>query len=702
MSFNAMTNLFSPLRHVHARSSGRMAYFGGGTSSAPTEQTITQTNIPEEFKPYFERMLGRAEAQTLQPYQPYGAPRVAQSSQFGDIGASQTMTRNLAQSGTPYVSEAAGMTRGAAQGAMGLASMAPYQFSQYGGFQAGQATPYAGFQAGQASPYAGFQATQGQEFGGFQAGQAQPFADFQQTQGQEFGGFQATQVSPYAGFQATQGREFGAFQAGQAQPFSDFQETRADPFADFAEAGYQEFQYSPTVDFGGSEVSRYMDPYMQQVVDVQKRRATEDYDIARQGRNARAVEAGAFGGSRQAVQESLAERDLLERQGELQARGLSTAYTDAQRMFEADRAARMGQQQAQAAEAARVQGGLAGEAARVQQARAAELARVQGVSQEEAARVQQARAAELARTQGIGIEEAARIQQAQAAEAARVQGMSQEEAARVQQAQAAELARTQGISVDEASRIQQARAAEAARVQGMSQEEAARVQQARAAELARTQGIGIDEASRIQSARAAEAARVQGMTRDEFARVQQAQAAELARTQGIGLDEAARVQQAQAAELARTQGISLDEAARIQAAQASELARVQGAQAGENRSAQQFGLDALGFYSGQAGQLANLGEQERAAQIQNAQMLEAIGQAQRGEAQAGLDIGYQDYLRQQGYPQEQLGFYSDILRGLPVANVGTSSTQGYQSYNPLQQALGAGLSGLSLYKAYQG
>lgn len=603
--------------------------------SAPTNQTITQTNIPEEFKPYFERLVGRVEEQSLQPYQPYGAPRIAQSGQFADIGASQNITRGLAATGTPYLNEAQGMVRNAAQGAAGLASMAPYQFSQYGGFQANQARPYAGFTASSATPYAGFTAAQGQEFGGYQAGQAQPFSDFQ----------------------ATQGREFGGYQAGQAQPFSDFQATQAQPFSDFNEAGYNEFSFGPAGEFSGSSVSQYMDPYMQNVVDVQKRRAQEDYDIARQGRSARAVQAGAFGGSRQAVQESLAERDLLNRQGDLQAQGLSTAYGDAQKMFEADRAARMSQQQAQAGEAARVQSGIAGEAARVQQARAAELARTQGIGVEEAARIQQSRAAELARTQGIGIEEAARVQQAQAAEAARVQGMSQEEQARVQQA--------------------------------------------RAAELARTQGIGIDEAARVQSAQAAEAARLQSMDQQELARVQQAQAAELARTQGISVDEAARVQAARAAELARTQGIGIDEAARVQAARASELARVQGAQAGENRAGQEFGLNALGFYTDQAGNLAKLGEQGRAAQIQNAQLLEAIGRAQQGEAQAGLDMGYQDYLRQQGYPQEQLGFYSDILRGLPVANIGTQNQQNYQSYNPLQQALGAGLSGLSLYKAFQ-
>jgi hypothetical protein len=44
---------------------------------------------------------------------------------------------------------------------------------------------------------------------------------------------------------------------------------------------------------------------------------------------------------------------------------------------------------------------------------------------------------------------------------------------------------------------------------------------------------------------------------------------------------------------------------------------------------------------------------------------------------------------------------ADMLQGLPVAAASSQTQQGYQSYNPLQQALGAGLSALSLYKAYQ-
>jgi hypothetical protein len=138
-----------------------------------------------------------------------------------------------------------------------------------------------------------------------------------------------------------------------------------------------------------------------------------------------------------------------------------------------------------------------------------------------------------------------------------------------------------------------------------------------------------------------------------------------------------------------------------QQAQAGERERVQtGAEASRQFGAGQ-GLAALGAAGTEAGRLVALGEQERASQIQNAQLLEAIGRAQQGETQAGLDIGYQDFLRQQGYPAEQLGFYSDVLRGLPVAAASTQNQQGYQSYNPTQQALGAGLSALSLYRAFQ-
>ena len=96
------------------------------------------------------------------------------------------------------------------------------------------------------------------------------------------------------------------------------------------------------------------------------------------------------------------------------------------------------------------------------------------------------------------------------------------------------------------------------------------------------------------------------------------------------------------------------------------------------------------------GQLATMGGSRRAADIQNAQLLEGIGRSQLGEKQAELDMGYQDYLTQQNFTKDQLGFLSNILQGVPIQP--NQQIANFQSYNPLQQALGAGIAGLGLYR----
>ena len=80
-----------------------------------------------------------------------------------------------------------------------------------------------------------------------------------------------------------------------------------------------------------------MDPFLQNVVDIAKREAVRDEEAAVQGRAAQAVGAGSFGGTRQALVESEAERNLAERLGDIQARGLSTAFQNAQQSAEAQR-----------------------------------------------------------------------------------------------------------------------------------------------------------------------------------------------------------------------------------------------------------------------------------------------------------------------------------------------------------------------------
>ncbi len=98
-------------------------------------------------------------------------------------------------------------------------------------------------------------------------------------------------------------------------------------------------QYNPTT-FTGSAAQQYMSPYMQNVVDVQKRQARTDFDRSQAGRDAQAVNAGAFGGSRRGVVDALAQEGLQRQLGDIQATGQQQAFEQAARQFEADRSDR--------------------------------------------------------------------------------------------------------------------------------------------------------------------------------------------------------------------------------------------------------------------------------------------------------------------------------------------------------------------------
>ena len=117
-------------------------------------------------------------------------------------------------------------------------------------------------------------------------------------------------------------------------------------------------------------------------------------------------------------------------------------------------------------------------------------------------------------------------------------------------------------------------------------------------------------------------------------------------------------------------------------------------------SAERLGIGAAESASGQAAQMAQLGQMARDGDIQAASMLEKIGRDIQAEKQAGLDIAYEDFVRQRDYDREQLQFYSSILRGVPVQP--STETTKLQSYNPIQQLLGTGVSALGLYKGLGG
>jgi len=96
--------------------------------------------------------------------------------------------------------------------------------------------------------------------------------------------------------------------------------------------------------FDQRAAQQYMNPYMQSVVEMQQQDAQRQADIASTGRNAQATQAGAFGGSRQAIMDAEAARNLASQKGSIQSQGSNAAFQQAQAQFNADQAR---QQQAQ-------------------------------------------------------------------------------------------------------------------------------------------------------------------------------------------------------------------------------------------------------------------------------------------------------------------------------------------------------------------
>lgn len=105
-------------------------------------------------------------------------------------------------------------------------------------------------------------------------------------------------------------------------------------------------------------VQDYMSPYQQSVIDIQAREARRQADIGRTAEQARLAQAGAYGGSRQAIMEAERQRNLNQQIGDIQEKGLQSAFDRAtqQRLQEAG----LGLQAQEAAERAKQFGATQG------------------------------------------------------------------------------------------------------------------------------------------------------------------------------------------------------------------------------------------------------------------------------------------------------------------------------------------------------
>jgi len=126
-----------------------------------------------------------------------------------------------------------------------------------------------------------------------------------------------------------------------------------------------------------------------------------------------------------------------------------------------------------------------------------------------------------------------------------------------------------------------------------------------------------------------------------------------------------------------------------------------------NAQQQQFGaglgLQGLQTANQSAQNLANIGQTQYGQNLGLLDVQNRFGAQQQTQTQNILNNQYQDYLNAQNYPYKQLGFMSDMLRGLPLTQ--QSQTMYQQPPSMVSQVAGLGgaaLTGAKLFGAKGG
>ena len=91
-------------------------------------------------------------------------------------------------------------------------------------------------------------------------------------------------------------------------------------------------------EFDADTANQYMSPYMQSVVDIEKREAERVGDVQAQQIGDAAVKSGGFGGSRQAIREAEQARNENQLQADIQTRGTQAAYESGLAAFQGQKA----------------------------------------------------------------------------------------------------------------------------------------------------------------------------------------------------------------------------------------------------------------------------------------------------------------------------------------------------------------------------
>jgi len=182
----------------------------------------------------------------------------------------------------------------------------------------------------------------------------------------------------------------------------------------------------------------------------------------------------------------------------------------------------------------------------------------------------------------------------------------------------------------------------------------------------------------------------------------QAQQAQAARSGAFGGSGDYLMRGQAAGNLARQKGDI--QAQGLQNAYQQALAQFNTAQ-GQNQAAQQLnaqqqqfgaGLGLQGMQTALSGakSLADIGQTQYGQNMGLLSLQNQFGGQQQQQIQNQLNAEYQDYLNAQNYPYKQLGFMSDMLRGLPLTQ--QSSAMYGQAPSMVQQVAGLGITGKAL------
>jgi hypothetical protein len=147
-------------------------------------------------------------------------------------------------------------------------------------------------------------------------------------------GARADQLGRYTPAQERNFYESPAFREMQ----TEFERVSADPSTQYQMGPAERVSAER---FGLGAMQEYMSPYMQGVVEQQKKQALRDYSRQIPGLQSAGIRSGGRGGTREAILQAEAQRSLQDQLGSLQATGLQNAFQQAQQQFGADRAAQL-------------------------------------------------------------------------------------------------------------------------------------------------------------------------------------------------------------------------------------------------------------------------------------------------------------------------------------------------------------------------